>query len=110
MRLKEKVAVITGAGQGIGRGCAERFAQEGAAVVVADRSAELGKEVVENEDGSVEERPVLNGDFVFEKYFAFDVLRDKSAKSWESARFVMLRKMMDKMDLSNIYPCFDSTW
>lgn len=42
MRLKDKVAIITGAGQGIGRGCAEAFAREGAKVVIAERSAEHG--------------------------------------------------------------------
>lgn len=36
MRLKGKIAVITGAGQGIGRGIAEIFAQEGADVLVND--------------------------------------------------------------------------
>lgn len=36
MRLHGKVAIITGAGQGIGRAYALRFAQEGARVVVAD--------------------------------------------------------------------------
>lgn len=36
IRLKGKVAVITGAGQGIGRADAHRFAQEGARVVVAE--------------------------------------------------------------------------
>jgi NAD(P)-dependent dehydrogenase (short-subunit alcohol dehydrogenase family) len=36
MRLKGKIAVVTGAGQGIGRGIAEIFAEEGADVVVND--------------------------------------------------------------------------
>lgn len=36
MRLKDKVAVVTGAASGFGRGIAELFAAEGAHVVVAD--------------------------------------------------------------------------
>ena len=43
MRLQDKVAIITGAGQGIGRAYANRFAREGAKVVVAEINEEIGR-------------------------------------------------------------------
>ena len=46
MRLQEKVALITGAGSGIGRESAQLFAQEGAAVVVVDVNVPGGQETV----------------------------------------------------------------
>ena len=45
-RLDGKVAIITGAGSGIGRASALLFAQEGAKVVVADLSESAGMETV----------------------------------------------------------------
>ena len=47
MRLENKVAVITGAGSGIGRESALLFAREGARVVVADVNDGAGQAVVE---------------------------------------------------------------
>lgn len=43
MRLKGKVAIITGAGRGIGREAALRFCEEGARVVVAEYDAYSGE-------------------------------------------------------------------
>ncbi len=47
MRLRDKVAIVTGAGSGIGRASARLFAQEGARVVVTDIVAEAGQETAE---------------------------------------------------------------
>jgi NAD(P)-dependent dehydrogenase (short-subunit alcohol dehydrogenase family) len=52
-RLKDKVAVITGSGQGMGEGIARLFASEGAKVVISNRNQETGKAVTAsiNEEG-----------------------------------------------------------
>ena len=51
-RLDGKVAIITGAGDGIGRAAALLFAKEGAKVVIADLNAELGEETVKTIKGT----------------------------------------------------------
>ncbi len=45
-RLAGKVAIVTGAAQGFGRGIAEELAKQGAAVVVADLNEEMGEQTV----------------------------------------------------------------
>ena len=45
MRLKDKTAIVTGAGSGFGKGIAMRFSKEGARVGVVDINAEAAREV-----------------------------------------------------------------
>ena len=52
MKFENKVALITGAGSGIGAATAMRFAQEGAAVAVCDVNEEGAQNVVDEINGS----------------------------------------------------------
>ncbi len=75
MRLKDKVAVITGAGSGFGEGMARRFAEEGAKVVVNDIDETGGKRVTQVIQQA-------GGDAVFHKA---DVTRDAEVKGMVDA-------------------------
>lgn len=54
MKLKGRTAIVTGSGNGIGRACAQEFAKEGAAVVIADvnfRGAEKTAQLITEAGG-----------------------------------------------------------
>jgi 3-oxoacyl-[acyl-carrier protein] reductase len=51
MRLKDKLAIVTGAGSGFGAGIAKRFAEEGARVIVNDIDARGGERVAKEVGG-----------------------------------------------------------
>jgi 3-oxoacyl-[acyl-carrier protein] reductase len=62
MKLKDKVALVTGAGSGFGEGIAKLFAAEGAKIVVNDVSAASGSRVAEEIARARGEAIFLNAD------------------------------------------------
>lgn len=72
-RLEDRVAVITGAGSGIGRATAKRLASEGAKVVAVDTNNETGKEIASDVGGIFVKADVTNSAEVENMYkVAFD--------------------------------------
>ena len=60
MRLKNKIAIVTGGGSGFGAGIVKKFIQEGAKVVVADINLENAKKVAMDNGGFAVEVDVSN--------------------------------------------------
>ncbi|MCT9929160.1 3-oxoacyl-ACP reductase [Planotetraspora sp. A-T 1434] len=72
-RLQDRVAVITGAGSGIGLATAQRFAQEGAKIVAVDLDEVAGAKVADEAGGLFVKADVANEDDVVRMYqTAFD--------------------------------------
>jgi 3-oxoacyl-[acyl-carrier protein] reductase len=62
MRLKDKVALVTGGGSGFGAGIARRFSEEGATVIVADINAPAGERIAREVEGKFVHADVTKGD------------------------------------------------
>jgi len=88
-RLQDKVALIIGAARGIGRGIAERFAEEGARLVIADMEAEAGRSTAE----------ALGGVFI-----ATDISRFEDAKAAVSLALERYGRLDILVQNAGIYP------
>ena len=106
MKLDGKVAVITGAAQGIGEAYARRFAAEGARVVVADVNADKGQGVAQEIGGTFERVDVSSEDdtkrlarAVAERHGRIDVLLNNAAIFYGidnfDTSFAYLKKIFD---------------
>ena len=82
MRLKDKVVVVTGGGQGLGEALCERFSQEGAKLVIADINLEqagalaerLGNAIAVKADVSSYEQCAEMAKAAFDKFGSVDCL------------------------------------
>lgn len=95
MRLKGKVAVVTGAAQGLGQAMAERFADEGAKVVAVDmQDLQYEKDNVTGKKLDVSDSEACKAFFdeVVDSYGQIDILVNNAGIT----RDAMTRKMSDE--------------
>ncbi len=119
MRLENKVAIITGAGSGIGKETALLFAREGAKVVVADVNEKGGNETVaeikKNGEGFFAKLDVTNREqskqmvkTTLEKYGKIDVLINNAGIVQDAFLSKMTEEQWDKVinvNLKGVFNC-----
>lgn len=117
MRLKDKVAIITGSASGIGRGMALAMAKEGANVVIVDINEELGKktlaEVNQYAEGMLFIKDISKKENVEEivkdvvkKYGKLDVLVNNAHASRQALFMETTQEMFDLSFNTGFYPTF----
>lgn len=105
MKLEGRVAIVTGAGQGIGRAIAEKLSQEGAEVVVADVNADTARAAAADIGGFACPADVSSQEQVSElvsavrdRYGKIDVLVNNAAivpfVPWDELDFAEWRRVM----------------
>jgi len=120
MRLENKVAIITGAGSGIGKETALLFAKEGAKVVVADVNEKAGEETVveikKNGEGFFVKLDVSNREqakqmvkTTLEKYGKIDVLINNAGIVQDAFLSKMTEEQWDKVINVNLKGVFNCT-
>jgi pyridoxal 4-dehydrogenase len=113
MKLENRVAIVTGAGQGIGRAIAEKLSQEGASVVVADINAETATKTAADIGGlahavdvSSEEQVAGLMSATMSAYGKVDILVNDAAivpfTPWDDVDFAEWRRIMS-VNLDGVY-------
>jgi NAD(P)-dependent dehydrogenase (short-subunit alcohol dehydrogenase family) len=126
--LQDKVVVITGSGQGIGKHAAKTFAQEKAKVVIADFNEELAKQCAA-EIGRLTETMAIHADVrnedsvesmidqVMRRFGQIDVMMNNAAIvphfAWNIPRWPLIADMplefWDRVVRTNLYGTFFGT-
>jgi pyridoxal 4-dehydrogenase len=105
MKLEGRVAIVTGAGQGIGRAIAEKLRAEGASVVVADKNPETAEKTAAEIGGTAHVTDVSDPDQVgalvaaaASQFGTIDILVNDAAivpfVPWEELDFAEWRRVM----------------
>ena len=105
MKLEGRVAIVTGAGQGIGRAIAEKLRAEGASVIVADKNAETAAKTAAEIGGTAHVTDVSDPDQVSAlvaaaagQFGKIDILVNDAAivpfVPWEDLDFAEWRRVM----------------
>ncbi|WP_114637352.1 3-oxoacyl-ACP reductase FabG [Polynucleobacter necessarius] len=116
-RLKDKVAIITGAAKGIGFATAQRFAQEGAKVIITDINQEAVIEAVAqtpNAEGftmNVMDRASIQAaiDQVMQKHGRIDILINNAGITQDARLIKMTEAQFDAVIDVNLKGVFNCT-
>jgi len=116
-RLKEKVAIITGAAKGIGFATVQRFAQEGAIVIMADMNLEAAKGAaaqIPNAEAyamNVTDRASIQAvvDQVMQKHGRIDILINNAGITQDARLVKMTEAQFDAVIDVNLKGVFNCT-
>jgi 3-oxoacyl-[acyl-carrier protein] reductase len=117
MRLKDKVAIITGAAKGIGFATAKRFAQEGAKVMIADVNPDAVKAAVDLIPGSeafvmnVTDRASVEAtvDQIMQRHGRIDILINNAGITQDARLVKMTEAQFDAVIDVNLKGVFNCT-
>ncbi len=123
MKLKEKVALITGAGAGIGQATARKFAGEGATVILCDRNAQMVQHEAQSLNAGghsahayaldVTQRDAIDAmvDDVKRRFGRVDILVNNAGITQDARLAQMTQEQFDKVidvNLKGVFQCTQS--